>query len=41
VEIRRGDVVIDRRRLVRKMGSLGEEYLREVGSALKVILGLE
>ena len=33
--------VIDKRRLVRKIGSIGEEYLREVGIAIKVILGLE
>lgn len=33
--------VIDKRRLVRKIGSIGEEHLREVGIAIKVILGLE
>lgn len=33
--------VIDKRRLVRKIGSIGEEYLREVCIAIKVILGLE
>ena len=33
--------VIDKRRLVRKIGSIGEEHLREVGTAIKVILGLE
>jgi mRNA interferase MazF len=33
--------VIDKGRLVRKMGSVGEEYLREIGIAIKVILGLE
>lgn len=33
--------VIDKRRLVRKMGSVGEEQLSEVGTAVKVILGLE
>lgn len=33
--------VIDRRRLVRKIGSIGEDYLGEVGIAIKVILGLE
>jgi mRNA interferase MazF len=33
--------VIDRRRLVHRMGSLGDEYLREVDAAIKVILGLE
>ena len=33
--------VIDRRRLMRKMGSLGDEYLGKVDAAIKVILGLE
>ena len=33
--------VIDKRRLVRKIGSIREEHLREVGIAIKVILGLE
>lgn len=33
--------IIDKRRLVRKIGSIGEEHLREVGIAIKVILGLE
>jgi mRNA interferase MazF len=33
--------VVDKRRLVRKIGSIGEEHLREVGIAIKVILGLE
>jgi len=33
--------VIDNGRLVRKMGSVGGEYLGEVGIAIKVILGLE
>jgi mRNA interferase MazF len=33
--------VIDKRRLVRKIGSLEQEHLREVGIAIKVILGLE
>jgi mRNA interferase MazF len=33
--------VIDKRRLVHKMGSVEEEYLREVGIAIRVILGLE
>jgi len=33
--------VIDKRRLVRKIGSIGEEHLKEVGIAVKVILGLE
>jgi len=33
--------VIYKRRLVRRIGSIGEEYLMEVGIALKVILGLE
>ena len=33
--------VIDKRRLVHKMGSVEEEYLRKVGIAIKVILGLE
>ena len=33
--------VIDKRRLVRRIGNIGEEYLREVEPAIKVILGLE
>jgi mRNA interferase MazF len=33
--------VIDKRRLVRKIGSVGEEHLREIGVAIKVILGLD
>ena len=33
--------VIDKRRLVRKMGNVGEGYLRDVERAVKVILGLE
>lgn len=33
--------VIDKRRLVRRIGNIGEEYLREVGVALRVILGLK
>lgn len=33
--------VIDKRRLVRKIGSIGEEHLKEAGIAVKVILGLE
>jgi mRNA interferase MazF len=33
--------VIDKRRLVRKMGNTGEEYLKEVRTAIKVPLGLE
>lgn len=33
--------VIDKRRLVRKIGNIGEEYLGEVGIAIKVVLGLE
>jgi mRNA interferase MazF len=33
--------VIDKRRLVRKIGSISEEYLGEVGTAIKVVLGLE
>lgn len=33
--------VIDRRRLVRKIGNIGEEYLSQVQKAIKVILGLE
>lgn len=33
--------VIDKRRLVRRIGDIGEENLRKVGAALKVILGLE
>ena len=33
--------VIDKRRLVRKIGSVGEEHLRKVGTVVKVILGLE
>ena len=32
--------VIDKRRLVSKIGSIGQEYLKEVGIAIKVILGL-
>jgi mRNA-degrading endonuclease toxin of MazEF toxin-antitoxin module len=41
VEIKRGDVFLDKRRLVHKIGSVGEEYLREIEIAIKVILGLE
>ena len=33
--------IIDKRRVVRKLGHIGEEYLGEVGIAIKVILGLE
>ena len=33
--------VIDKRRLVRRIGNIKEENLRKVGAALKVILGLE
>lgn len=33
--------VIDKRRLVRKTGNIEEEDLREVGVALKLLLGLE
>ena len=33
--------VIDKRRLVRKIGSVEQEQLTEVGIAIKVILGLE
>lgn len=33
--------VIDKRRLVHKIGSIGEEYLREVEIAIKVVLGPE
>ena len=33
--------VIDKRRLVRKIGSVGEELLTEVGVAIKVSLGLD
>ena len=33
--------VIDKRRLIRRTGSIGEEYLREVAIAIKAILGLE
>lgn len=33
--------VIDKRRLMRRTGSIGEEYLGEVAVAIKVILGLE
>ena len=33
--------VIDKRRLVRKIGNVGEEYLKDVEKAIKVILGLE
>ena len=33
--------VIDKRRLVRKLGSIRQEYLREVGIAIKAVLGLE
>jgi len=32
--------VIDKRRLVRRLGSVGEEYIREIGMAIRVILGL-
>ena len=33
--------VIDKRRLVRRIGNIGEENLGKVDTALKVILGLE
>lgn len=33
--------VIDKRRLMRKIGSVGEEHLRQIGVAIKVILGLD
>ncbi|MFP3898627.1 MAG: type II toxin-antitoxin system PemK/MazF family toxin [Dehalococcoidia bacterium] len=33
--------VIDKKRLVNKMGNIGEAYLREVAVAIKVILGVE
>jgi len=33
--------VIDKRRLVHRIGSVEEEYLREVGIAIKVTLGLK
>jgi mRNA interferase MazF len=33
--------VIDKRRLVRKIGIVGEEHLRQLGVAIKVILGLD
>jgi len=33
--------VIDKRRLVRRIGNVGEENLSKVAVALKVILGLE
>jgi len=33
--------VIDKRRLVRRIGNVEEEDLRKVGLALKVVLGLE
>jgi len=33
--------VIDKRRLVRRIGNIEEEDLRKVGAALKLILGLE
>jgi mRNA interferase MazF len=33
--------VIDKRRLVRKIGSVDEEHLRQIGVAIKVILGLD
>ena len=33
--------VIDKRRLVRRIGNIEEENLRKVGAALKLILGLE
>ena len=32
--------VIDKRRLVRRLGSVGEEYMTEIGMAVTVILGL-
>lgn len=33
--------VIDKRRLVRKIGSVDEEHLGQIGVAIKVILGLD
>ena len=33
--------VIDKKRLVRRIGNVEEEYLRKVVVALKVILGLD
>ena len=33
--------VIDKRRLVRRIGNIGEENLRKVDAAIKLILGLE
>ena len=33
--------VIDKRRLMRRTGNIGEEYLKEVAIAVKAILGLE
>ena len=33
--------VIDKRRLIRRTGSIGEEYLREVAVAVEAILGIE
>ena len=33
--------VIDRKRLVRKLGNIGEENLQKLGVTLKVILGWE
>jgi len=33
--------VIDRRRLVRRMGSVGPEIMKEAGVGIKAILGLE
>ena len=33
--------VIDKTRLVRKIGSVGEEHLGQIGVAIKVILGLD
>ena len=32
--------VIDKRRLVRRLGSIGQEHLGEVGKALMTVLGL-
>jgi len=32
---------IDKKRLVRRLGNIGEENLEKVAEALKVILGLE
>jgi mRNA interferase MazF len=32
---------IDKRRLVRKIGSVDEEHLTQIGVAIKVILGLD